>query len=134
MNVLMDAEALNAAAIGAAGRRFIKVALARVAQMPSRPYLLADPCVYCYRPAETRDHIVAVSRGGTDRYGNVVPACQSCNVRKGATPLLIFLANRNRADVQGKASDFLRRNERLLDAVLDLSPAYNRGRSRPRRR
>lgn len=30
----------------------------------------------------TRDHVVPVSRGGTDTWGNVVTACRGCNQRK----------------------------------------------------
>lgn len=44
-------------------------------------------CMYCGRPfAEhqlTRDHIVPRSRGGADRWENVVAACRRCNQYKG---------------------------------------------------
>ena len=33
--------------------------------------------------ALTRDHVVPISRGGRDRWSNVVTACKSCNTRKG---------------------------------------------------
>lgn len=40
-------------------------------------------CAYCLeRPAEHRDHIIPISRGGTDAIGNIVPACGSCNSSK----------------------------------------------------
>jgi 5-methylcytosine-specific restriction endonuclease McrA len=44
-------------------------------------------CMYCgtehpdYRL--TRDHVIPLSRGGHDRWSNVVTACRSCNTRKG---------------------------------------------------
>ncbi len=44
-------------------------------------------CMYCgkeYRDLMlTRDHVKPVSRGGLDRWSNVVTACRTCNTRKG---------------------------------------------------
>jgi Restriction endonuclease len=44
-------------------------------------------CMYCggqfRESALTRDHVIPFSRGGTDRWSNVVTACRSCNTRKG---------------------------------------------------
>ena len=48
-------------------------------------------CQYCgraaveLRPREalTRDHLVPLSRGGTNHWSNVVTACSTCNARKG---------------------------------------------------
>jgi 5-methylcytosine-specific restriction endonuclease McrA len=48
-------------------------------------------CQYCHRsqvelkPREclTRDHLVPLSRGGTNDWTNVVTACSTCNTRKG---------------------------------------------------
>ncbi|GIX31575.1 MAG: hypothetical protein KatS3mg124_2047 [Porticoccaceae bacterium] len=44
-------------------------------------------CMYCGAPGKpgelTRDHVVPLSRGGTDRWENVVAACRRCNQRKG---------------------------------------------------
>ena len=43
-------------------------------------------CMYCgdflYDCELTRDHVVPVSRGGTDTWENVVTACRDCNRRK----------------------------------------------------
>jgi 5-methylcytosine-specific restriction endonuclease McrA len=47
-------------------------------------------CQYCGRPAHelkpretlTRDHLVPLSRGGTNEWTNVVTACSACNTRK----------------------------------------------------
>jgi 5-methylcytosine-specific restriction endonuclease McrA len=47
-------------------------------------------CQYCGRPgaelkpreALTRDHVVPMSRGGTNEWTNVVTACSPCNTRK----------------------------------------------------
>ncbi len=44
-------------------------------------------CMYCggeFREYQlTRDHVVPLSRGGKDRWSNVVAACRHCNIRKG---------------------------------------------------
>lgn len=44
-------------------------------------------CLYCgHHFADyqlTRDHVMPLSRGGADRWSNVVSACRSCNTRKG---------------------------------------------------
>ncbi len=43
-------------------------------------------CLYCGKAfgprGLTRDHVVPVSRGGNDRWSNVVSACRECNQRK----------------------------------------------------
>lgn len=47
----------------------------------------ANLCMYCggqFRESQlTRDHVVPMSRGGRDRWSNVVTACRHCNTRKG---------------------------------------------------
>ena len=48
-------------------------------------------CQFCGRPQValrtreclTRDHLVPLSRGGTNAWDNVLTACSSCNARKG---------------------------------------------------
>lgn len=48
-------------------------------------------CQYCHRNQHqlrqreclTRDHLVPLSRGGSNEWTNVVTACSSCNTRKG---------------------------------------------------
>lgn len=44
-----------------------------------------NSCVYCGSTEGTleKDHIVPISKGGTDFISNVVPACRSCNSSKG---------------------------------------------------
>jgi 5-methylcytosine-specific restriction endonuclease McrA len=57
-----------------------------------RILIAGNPCVYCGAPADTVDHIDAVHLGGTDRWGNLAPACQSCNSsKKIKTPLEFML-------------------------------------------
>ena len=47
----------------------------------------AHMCMYCgsrhKEGALTRDHVLPISRGGIDRWSNVVTACRSCNTHKG---------------------------------------------------
>jgi 5-methylcytosine-specific restriction endonuclease McrA len=58
-------------------------------------------CVYCGKKPQrlTQDHIIPLSKGGENTASNVVPACQSCNSRKGTgaplvpvQPLLLTVA------------------------------------------
>lgn len=40
-------------------------------------------CAYCGAVANlTREHVIPVSRGGSDFIGNILPACTSCNCSK----------------------------------------------------
>ena len=58
-------------------------------------------CVYCgevHPPEElTLDHVQARARGGDRSAGNLVTACEGCNVRKGRRRLAEFLADDSRA-------------------------------------
>ena len=57
--------------------------------LTNRELFLRDAhiCMYCgAHPRDnklTRDHVTPMSRGGRDRWSNVVTACRSCNTRKG---------------------------------------------------
>lgn len=61
-----------------------------------RSYLGA--CVYCGVQPEklTADHIVPLSKGGSNFIENIVPACKSCNSSKHNKSLLSFLFKRMR--------------------------------------
>ncbi len=56
--------------------------------------LKGDPCVYCGKPYETTEHIIAVKRGGTGEWDNLSSACTSCNSSKGKKHLLQFMLDR----------------------------------------
>lgn len=46
--------------------------------------LYGKDCHYCGKPkSNTVDHVVPLSRGGTNEITNLVPACGRCNSRKG---------------------------------------------------
>ena len=95
-------------------------------------------CMYCGRETPerqlTRDHVVPLSRGGKDRWANVVTACRSCNNAKSnqtpeqarmqllAVPFIPnwaeYLALTNRkilADQMGFLRSQFGRNSRLHD-------------------
>lgn len=40
------------------------------------------PCVLCGKPSNTIDHIIPISRGGTNALDNLQPMCVSCNSKK----------------------------------------------------
>lgn len=60
-----------------------------VPPLTNRELFLRDAylCMYCgnnYNDSLlTRDHVVPISKGGLDRWSNVVTACKNCNTRKG---------------------------------------------------
>lgn len=55
------------------------------------PVLAADPCSYCGEPADSVDHIQAITQGGSSDWDNLTAACRKCNAQKNAKSLLDFL-------------------------------------------
>jgi hypothetical protein len=49
--------------------------------------LLQAGCVYCGGSAEHLDHVIPIARGGSHSIGNLVGACASCNLSKGASTI-----------------------------------------------
>lgn len=48
-------------------------------------------CAYCHEAkATTLDHVLAISRGGRNTIGNLLPACKSCNYSKGPKLLAVW--------------------------------------------
>lgn len=47
-------------------------------------------CVYCGKKANTVDHIIPLTKGGSNYIHNLAPACNSCNSSKGNKDLLQF--------------------------------------------
>ena len=66
-----------------------KYAPRTIPPLTNRELFLRDAhlCMYCgqqHKPRElTRDHVRPMSRGGADKWSNVVTACRGCNTRKG---------------------------------------------------
>ena len=46
-------------------------------------------CVFCGKAAQEWDHLVEAAQGGGHQIGNLVPACMSCNRRRGDWELRI---------------------------------------------
>jgi 5-methylcytosine-specific restriction endonuclease McrA len=65
-------------------RTVVKVTRNREIPISRRGVFARDDhrCQYCGDRAETLDHVVPRSRGGTHTWENVVAACRPCNVRK----------------------------------------------------
>lgn len=71
----------------------LSIALREYVHIPHRPSERATrsgvlrrdryTCVYCGGRADTVDHVLPRSRGGSDHWLNLVAACQACNGRKG---------------------------------------------------
>lgn len=51
--------------------------------------LYGQCCAYCRKPLTreecTIDHVIPISRGGSNTINNLVPACKSCNTRKSSS-------------------------------------------------
>lgn len=67
-----------------------------------------NTCAYCGESPEEGElleieHLVPLSRGGYHRLENVVPACPSCNKRKGSMTYEEFLEKDQNEDVQADA-------------------------------
>lgn len=72
-------------------------------------------CTYCGDTATGYDHVVALSRGGTDTAENKVFCCKQCNSIKNDKPLLDFL-NWNRDRIK----DELVLNNPVLNKMVEL--------------
>jgi 5-methylcytosine-specific restriction endonuclease McrA len=64
--------------------RFVRVPRERSVAVNRRTVFARDGqhCQYCGSMAESIDHVVPRSRGGTHTWDNVVAACRTCNTRK----------------------------------------------------
>jgi 5-methylcytosine-specific restriction endonuclease McrA len=65
-------------------RTFVRVPFRRHAALSRRGVFLRDggQCQYCGRRADSIDHVVPRSRGGSHTWENVVAACGRCNSTK----------------------------------------------------
>jgi hypothetical protein len=66
-------------------RRAIKAAAATFVLVTKDLARLTDRgCVACGLPADSLDHMIPLSRGGSHGIGNLTPMCRGCNSSKGA--------------------------------------------------
>lgn len=65
-------------------RRRICNTEATAAEIIERIALYGGRCAYCGGPYQELDHFVAISKGGSGKPENIVPACTPCNRRKRA--------------------------------------------------
>ncbi|OLT14248.1 endonuclease [Pseudonocardia sp. CNS-139] len=64
--------------------RYVRVPYRRAVPMTRAGVLRRDGrrCAYCGKRADTIDHVIPRSRGGTHDWDNCVAACRACNSRK----------------------------------------------------
>jgi 5-methylcytosine-specific restriction endonuclease McrA len=64
--------------------RYVRVPYRRAVPLTRAGVLRRDGrrCAYCGKRADTIDHVVPRSRGGTHTWDNCVAACRSCNSKK----------------------------------------------------
>ncbi len=55
---------------------------ASAGQIAARFAFFGDRCAYCRGPAESIDHVIPLSKGGTHWPANIRPACLKCNASK----------------------------------------------------
>ena len=86
-------------------------------------------CQYCGRhqselkPREalTRDHLIPISRGGTNEWTNVVAACSPCNARKGNRPAYVAAASPEQAEpLYERFADRLGAQRGVFGAHMDV--------------
>ena len=63
------------------------------AELRRRLAAFGRKCAYCGGPYEELDHIIPLSRGGSNKISNIVPSCVHCNRSKRNLPVGQFLAN-----------------------------------------
>ncbi len=65
-------------------RSFVSIPFRRRVAVSRRAVMARDGhlCQYCGIKADSIDHVVPRSRGGTHTWDNVVAACRPCNIRK----------------------------------------------------
>ena len=65
--------------------RYVRIPGSRNVPLSRRGVLRRDGhiCAYCSKPANTIDHVIPRSKGGTNSWENLVACCFGCNNRKG---------------------------------------------------
>jgi hypothetical protein len=86
-------------------------------------------CAYCKKKHNhrllTRDHIIPLSKGGTDSWTNIVTACMDCNAKKSDKTLAeAKLSLHNTPTVVSKAKELLLTNKAMLEEQRELLKNY----------
>lgn len=86
-------------------------------------------CLYCLKVLDdhalTRDHIVPLSRNGSNAWSNVATACRTCNQRKGArTPDEANMRLHAVPFAPNHAQWLILRNRRILADQMTFLTAY----------
>nr|WP_051406630.1 HNH endonuclease [Williamsia sp. D3] len=104
-------------------RNYVRVPYRAVVPMTRAALMQRDRsrCGYCGAKADTIDHVVPRSRGGTHTWDNCVACCASCNHKK-ADRLLGELGWTLKATLSAPKG----RHWRLLATVKDFDPAWSR--------
>ena len=104
-------------------RNYVRVPYRAVVPMTRAALMQRDRsrCGYCGGKADTIDHVVPRSRGGTHTWDNCVACCASCNHKK-ADRLLGELGWTLKATLSSPKG----RHWRLLATVKDFDPAWSR--------
>jgi hypothetical protein len=103
----------------------IDAALRMLGQDPSKDLL----CVYCDRPAETWDHIMAIVKDGKfsgygHQVGNLIPCCKDCNSKKGNRDWKGFLITKRPNELANpekikRVEAYITNNTRHFKELLD---------------
>lgn len=83
----------------------------------------AGMCHYCGRPwgaSLHKDHLVPVSRGGSDGIDNVVPSCADCNLSKGTVPADHFIVWARAVGFFDRPQRMVRTGDETLQAAMRL--------------
>lgn len=85
-----------------------------------------NTCRYCGRILGkgelTADHTKPKVNGGTNNLGNIVPACRSCNQKKGAMSVAKFLQHRIFTDPESGLNKCRRGQPHQFDLTYALAP------------
>jgi 5-methylcytosine-specific restriction endonuclease McrA len=79
------------AALRRARIRGLQVSVVSEAAVAARVAVYGGRCAYCGGPYEHIDHVKPIKLGGPHILANLRPACEQCNLRKGAMPPMVWL-------------------------------------------
>lgn len=67
----------------------------------------------------TIDHLIPISRNGTNEISNLVPACSHCNTSKGSRTLEEYRQSLTDKQPYGSAAKLLESAQKILEAIPD---------------